>query len=547
MSVKSFVESVVSQIVISGQNFSFKHGERDFQNIFADEEIFPVVYLDEPIQNDFEIVSSGAIQEYYPIQLMILYKTELDFTPDQHDVLIQKARLCARKFLSLANDSDQMRTIDGVKGVEVINVFDANTSGIILSCRLSFYDSTSICADYEPTEGFVNLANSDGSWDIQIDNNTSYIVPNTVFQVLDQNGWDYGEYNVPSVNGGIITITALPCDLSTVTVNGNEFGTVESGGVINVPVVNGGSNPVGTIDGGQVVIADSFVQINGTTVGDIVAEDSLSITVELDGIPSGSWNAMDQVWEVESAPCADATITLDSEPFLTVASGSTTNITLEDEDGNPVAPIGSDGSTIIVPNGDTILISGTATLMRTGQTTSFATGDDGNLRKGRNLNTLTAPPLHADGSPTVNTTTNRFTDELGGQTYANNIMIDWDTWDALTAKVLGYRRTGALSDVNYSVAMSTCVSLSIGIYTSGWRLTNLFELINLFRYEGTGVKTNWSPFNYNVAVNLWTSTNNSTDAFIISSSLGWVITNPKGNSGRFFACRDFTAVGTTLI
>ena len=45
----------------------------------------------------------------------------------------------------------------------------------------------------------------------------------------------------------------------------------------------------------------------------------------------------------------DATITLDSEPFLTVASGSTTDITLEDEDGNPVNPIGGDGSTIIVP------------------------------------------------------------------------------------------------------------------------------------------------------------------------------------------------------
>lgn len=47
--------------------------------------------------------------------------------------------------------------------------------------------------------------------------------------------------------------------------------------------------------------------------------------------------------------CPDTTITLDSEPFLTVASGSTTNITLEDEDGNPVTPIGSVGSTIIVP------------------------------------------------------------------------------------------------------------------------------------------------------------------------------------------------------
>lgn len=56
------------------------------------------------------------------------------------------------------------------------------------------------------------------------------------------------------------------------------------------------------------------------------------------------------VQTVVTTPAEDATITLDSEPFLTVSSGSTTDITLEDEDGNPVAPIGSDGNTIIVPS-----------------------------------------------------------------------------------------------------------------------------------------------------------------------------------------------------
>lgn len=138
---------------------------------------------------------------------------------------------------------------------------------------------------------------------------------------------------------------------ATIEVNGNTFGTVSSGGTIDIPVVNGGSNPVGTIDGGQVVIGDSLVQINGTTVGDIVAEDSLSIAVELDGVPAGSWNAGAQTWEIDSTPCADATITLDSEPFLTLPSGSITNITLQDEEGNPIDPVGSVGSAIVVQDG----------------------------------------------------------------------------------------------------------------------------------------------------------------------------------------------------
>ncbi len=45
------------------------------------------------------------------------------------------------------------------------------------------------------------------------------------------------------------------------------------------------------------------------------------------------------------------TITLDSEPFLTLPSGSTTNITLQDEDGNPIDPVGSVGSAIVVQDG----------------------------------------------------------------------------------------------------------------------------------------------------------------------------------------------------
>ena len=57
----------------------------------------------------------------------------------------------------------------------------------------------------------------------------------------------------------------------------------------------------------------------------------------------------------------------------------------------------------------------TATLMKTGQTTSYRTGDDGDLEAGRNVDFTTL----AENNPFGNT--NRFTDELGGQTYTKNI------------------------------------------------------------------------------------------------------------------------------
>lgn len=45
----------------------------------------------------------------------------------------------------------------------------------------------------------------------------------------------------------------------------------------------------------------------------------------------------------------DGKVTLNGNAFLSISPLEIENITLEDEDGNPVDPIGSDGSTIIVP------------------------------------------------------------------------------------------------------------------------------------------------------------------------------------------------------
>jgi len=87
----------------------------------------------------------------------------------------------------------------------------------------------------------------------------------------------------------------------------------------------------------------------------------------------------------------------------------------------------------------------TAKLMKTGQTTSYRTGDDGDLEAGRN----TSFTVLAENNPFGNT--NRFTDELGGSTYTNNIVIDWSTYDGST--VLGWRRTVSTTltmDINNS-------------------------------------------------------------------------------------------------
>ena len=99
-----------------------------------------------------------------------------------------------------------------------------------------------------------------------------------------------------SIAAGAAATIVAPA--ASVTVNTTPFGTAPSGGTFDVVAVNGGSNPVGSEQSGEWVIGNSTVTINGTQVGDIVAEDSLPIAVELDGNPSGVWNAGTQTWEV---------------------------------------------------------------------------------------------------------------------------------------------------------------------------------------------------------------------------------------------------------
>lgn len=186
----------------------------------------------------------------------------------------------------------------------------------------------------------------------------------------------------------------------------------------------------------------------------------------------------------------------------------------------------------------------TAKLMKTNQTTSYRTGDDGDIEAGRN----TSFTVLAENNPFGNT--NRFTDELGGQTYTNDIVIDWSTYDGST--VLGWRRTSNGVDITWNNAIDGALAVSIGTFTTGWRLPNIQELFSL---------VNWAvdnPFNYS-PINLgtttfayWSGTTRiglTTQAHRCFNSQSTIISAAAKTttaSHRYIPCRVFTVTGTTL-
>ena len=245
--------------------------------------------------------------------------------------------------------------------------------------------------------------------------------------------------------------------------------------------------------GGTLILPDSDIEVNGVLEGDIPSVQTVDIQVT-DGVASVTPTSVGVVGN---------TVTIE------VPAAS--------------APVG-------------------ATLMKTGLTTSYRTGDDGDLEIGRATDFFTL----ASNNPFGNT--DRFTDELGGQTYTDDIVIDWSTYDGST--VLGWRRTNNGVNINWNNAIDGALLVSIGIFTTGWRLPNWLELNSLANYETNGLKH--GPFSGIGSYFFWSATTHKlqsiSNALTLRSNTVNATTTSKAttSSMRYIPCRTFTVTGTTL-
>jgi hypothetical protein len=137
-----------------------------------------------------------------------------------------------------------------------------------------------------------------------------------------RDGLPYGSV----LSGGTIDVPSDTCADATIDINGLPFDTVASGGTLDIPVLDTASNPVGSQIGTDWVIANNATYINSVQVTDQEAEQDANIGVELDGIPSGTWNAGTQTWEVTSAACSPVTFQINAVNKESLSSGSTFNL-----------------------------------------------------------------------------------------------------------------------------------------------------------------------------------------------------------------------------
>jgi hypothetical protein len=359
----------------------------------------------------------------------------------------------------------------------------------------------------------ATVENSDATYTDTVLSGGTLVLPDTTINITDQLGNPLDTITCPVYSTVNIDIDSYipPCadatyDLEDTAGNPLSSGTIPSGGSDTIVAPDAtiensdASYSVTEVSGGTLVLPDSDIDVNGVNEGAIPSVNTVDIQVT-DGVNPVTPN--------------DVTVV-----------GNT--VTIEVPAGGGGAPVG-------------------ATLMRTGQTTSYRTGDDADTRaEGRAVDFFTL----ASNNPFGNT--DRFTDELGGQTYTNNIVIDWSTFDGTT--VLGwYRLRGTYSDLVWDDGIDNSLLFTQGTFLTGWRLPNFMELLSLINCNAS-LPYNYAPFNFNTTSNFWSSTtdpSNASNALHFRNAWNGVsntrIKSNTSTSYRAMPCRTFTWNGNNLI
>ena len=245
---------------------------------------------------------------------------------------------------------------------------------------------------------------------------------------------------------------------------------------------------------------------------------------------------------IRKTPCPDTTIEVNGTTEGTVGAGSTVDIQLSDSGGvvtpTSVTQVGTDFQ-VVLPDAAAPTPISTATLMRTGQTTVYRTDDDADTSsEGRDTDFFTL----AENNPFGNT--DRFTDELGGQTYINNWGVDWSTYNG--SSVLGYYLLP-----QGLATWDNGIDNASGVFGgfSGGRMWNRFEALNILNHEVAVSRLNYSPFNYTTNANFMTSTTQpllTTSVYGYQNLSGIGLSRAKTATSVYLVVRTFTVTGTIL-
>ncbi len=234
--------------------------------------------------------------------------------------------------------------------------------------------------------------------------------------------------------------------------------------------------------------------------------------------------------------CDPATETLNGSAISSIPSGGSKAIIIQNDAVPPVQ-----GGTVLTDTASSLIVEfpeastplNTSSIYKTGASTSFQSQDDGDKEFGRGVSFTVLDHNNGFGN------TNRFTDDLGTQIYASEVIVDWATWDNANDTVLAYFKTPeAIANLTTHINNQPFTKNSL----SNWWVCNIKELFNVNNYEVTRDYLNYAPFNYvylTTADRIWCTTRDSTTVGIFSGNTG-ILVGSHTSLYRALLCRTYT-------
>ena len=144
--IQEFIESKVVLMTSNSESYTFGHSEKDWQNINADSQILPCVYLDMPVQYKTKTFASGYKEKTYICTALFLFRTDLGNKPSEQYDIFKKAELAQFEF-ELLIDADNLNVKEWTVGTctQVQHLFDTDVSGVIMPFEITFRNTNSVC------------------------------------------------------------------------------------------------------------------------------------------------------------------------------------------------------------------------------------------------------------------------------------------------------------------------------------------------------------------------------------------------------------------
>jgi hypothetical protein len=473
---------------------------------FKNDSTIPEISLDSKNYKETFYDDKVAVNSFFLVDDQSTYQN------DNNQIVQDVSIIFQADLVKLYGDAER---VDEVFNSDVLQVFKDVKRFIYSDIeRITGFDSVysdlSLSADLREKIQFSDISNRhilrlDFSirYDFKCD---SPIVPLCVPVTIMENG-----VLVARQAAGTTYSYSTACIDGNVTVNDSEFGTVASGGTLDVPVQYENGTEVGVNVGGVIEIpnpitcADATVNLNGVFNQTVASGGTADVIV------------------------GNSEITVNGAAFDSLAPEEALNVPVQYENGSPIGTITV--GVVVVP--DPVIANNSASLFKTGANVSYQAQDDGALQFGNGVDFFTLNANNPFGN------LNRFTDNLGTQIYANGIVIDWSTWNVGGATVRGYYNT-------LNAANTLTNQLSNQPYTkasfTGWYVCNYNQLTNIFNLSITRNYMNYAPFNHSVGATntrVWVSTRESATIGIFYSGASVGVGNHSG-SYQALLTREFT-------